>query len=147
MKNGQKLKLGDAHGTPGTCSRSINHQSLGMPPAPSCSSSKCFRSAFMHYVFIRSCNKCYLLERPLFSFQQCVVSFVVLNKRVDPSKLCFGERHAPLSLSRTLQFSLSLSCECSLFLVLRVVLHFMFLVRFSNEWCSWVIYDVLSGLK
>jgi len=23
----------------------------------------------------------------------------------------------------------------------------MFLVRFSNEWCSWVVYDVLSGLK
>src|SRR6266567_3868733 len=102
MKNGQKLKLGDAHSTPGKCSRIINHQILGMPPAPSCSSSKCFRSALMHYVFIRSCKKYYLLERPLFSFQYCVLSFVVLNKRVDPSKLCFGKRHAPLSLSRTL---------------------------------------------
>src|SRR6266567_2309017 len=66
MKNGQKLKLGDAHGTPGTCSRSINHQSLGMPPAPSCSSSKCFRSSLKHCVFIRLCNKCLFLERPLF---------------------------------------------------------------------------------
>ena len=147
MKNGQKLKLGDAHGTPVTYSRSKNHQSLGMPPAPSCSSSKYFRSAFMHYVFILSCNKCYLLERPLFSFQYCVVSFAMMNKIVDPSKPCFGERHAPLSLPRTLQFSFLLSCECSLFLVLRLAFCFMFVVRFSNEWCSWIIYDVLSGLK
>src|SRR6266480_5904506 len=36
------------------------------------------------------------------SFQYCVVCFVLLNKRVDPSKVCFGERHAPLSLYRTL---------------------------------------------
>src|SRR6266480_467029 len=61
-----------------------------------------------------------------FSFQYCVVCFVLLNKRVDPSKVCFGERHAPLSLSRILLFSISLSCECSLFLVLRLGFHFMF---------------------
>ncbi len=31
--------------------------------------------------------------------------------------------------------------------VLRLAFYFMFVVRFSNEWCSWIIYDVLSGLK
>src|SRR6266567_9244515 len=39
-----------------------------------------------------------------FSFQYCVVCFVLLNKIVGPNKVCFGERHAPLSLSRTLYF-------------------------------------------
>src|SRR6266480_1369554 len=75
---------------------------------------------FVHAISAISWSVC------CFSFQYCVVCFVLLNKRVDPSKVCFVERHAPLPLSRTLLFSISLSCECSLFLVLRLGFHFMF---------------------
>src|SRR6266480_3094824 len=102
MKNGQKLKLGDAHGTPGTYSRSTNHQSLGMPPAPSCSSSSISgRLSNTMFLFIHAISAISWSVRCL-SLQYCVVCFVFLNKIVDPSKVCSGERHALLSLSRTL---------------------------------------------
>jgi hypothetical protein len=32
LKNGQKLKLGDAHASPQEISKKYKHQSLGMPP-------------------------------------------------------------------------------------------------------------------
>src|SRR6266480_4809964 len=63
---------------------------------------KYFRSSLKHYVFIRSCNKCLFLERPLFQFSVLFCLFFLLNKWLDPSKVCFGETHAPFSLSRTL---------------------------------------------
>ena len=83
-------------------SRSTNHQSLGMPPAPSCSSSSISgRLSNTMFLFVHAISV-YSWSVRCFSFQYCFVCFVLLNKWLDPSKVCFGERHAPLSLSRTL---------------------------------------------
>jgi hypothetical protein len=64
MKNGQKLKLGDAH-APQEISKKYKRQSLGCPEAPPSSSAKIrlpfntlYFYCFMHYVFF--------LERQLF---------------------------------------------------------------------------------
>ena len=43
---------------------------------------------------------------------------------MDPSNICFGERHAPFALPRTLYFSLSLFYECSLLLAKHLTLVF-----------------------
>src|SRR6266567_3060238 len=102
MKNGQKLKLGDSHGTPGTYSRSTNHQSLGMPRHPLVlHQSVSGHLSYTMFLFVHAISAISWSVR-CFSFQYCVVCFVLLNKIVDPRKLFFGDRHAPLSLSRTL---------------------------------------------
>jgi hypothetical protein len=57
MKDGQKLKLGDAHVT----SRNIQElqgQSLGMPKASPSSSTKISGHLSGHYIFIASCAMC-----------------------------------------------------------------------------------------
>src|SRR3954454_350332 len=100
MKNGQKLKLGDV---PLDTPRNIQEfqaSKLGDArgtPSSSIKSTRSFFSVlyfycFMHYVL--------LLEHLYFC---CVfILFCLLFNKVGPIMFCFGERHAPQSLYRTL---------------------------------------------
>src|SRR6266480_2498082 len=88
----------------GAYSRSTNHQSLGMPETPSCSSSSISGRLsnttflFVHAISVRSWSvRC-------FSFQYFFVCFILLNKLLDPSKgllerdtLCFHCQEHPSS--------------------------------------------------
>jgi hypothetical protein len=78
MKNGQKIKLGDAHASPQEISKKYKRQSLGMPRGTPSSSAKIrspFKTlyiyCFMHYAFF--------LERQLFLFSD-LFCFVCCNK-------------------------------------------------------------------
>jgi hypothetical protein len=78
MKNGPKLKLGDAHASPQEISKKYKRQSLGMPRGTPSSSAKIrspFKTlyfyCFMHYVFF--------LERQLFLFSVSFVLFAAIN--------------------------------------------------------------------
>jgi hypothetical protein len=68
MKDGQKLKLGDAHVTP--ISKKYKHQSLGMPKATPSSLIKISGHLSRHYIFIASYAMC---------FQFSFVLFAVIN--------------------------------------------------------------------
>jgi hypothetical protein len=58
MKYGQKLKLGDAHVTP-EIFKKYKRQSLGIPKAPSSSSTKISGHLSRHYIFIASYAMCF----------------------------------------------------------------------------------------
>jgi hypothetical protein len=58
MKNGQKLKLGDAHVTPRNI-QEVQALSLGMPKAPPSSSTKISGHLSRHYIFIASYAMCF----------------------------------------------------------------------------------------
>jgi hypothetical protein len=56
MKNGQKIKLGDAHVTP---RKKYKRQSLGMPRGTPSSSTKISGHLSRHYIFIASYAMCF----------------------------------------------------------------------------------------
>src|SRR3954471_7630136 len=53
-----------------------------------------------HYIFITSCVMCYAWSVSLLGFIFYLALLAVHNK-LDPILLCVGEKHAPLSKSRT----------------------------------------------
>jgi hypothetical protein len=61
MKNGQKLKLGDAHVTP------RNIQDINAPEAPLLHQQKSGHLS-RHYIFIASCTICFSWSVSCFSF-------------------------------------------------------------------------------
>src|SRR3954451_7736841 len=79
MKNGQKLKFGDATMvSPQEISKRYKRQSLGMPKA---SPSSSIKSSGRHFVFIVSCTIVLYFERLSFRLL-CLVCLVFLNKVV-----------------------------------------------------------------
>jgi hypothetical protein len=104
MKNGQKLKLGDAHASPQQISKKYKRQSLGMPPRHPPSSSAKIRSpfktlyfyCFMHYVFF--------LERQLFLFL-FLFFFVCCNKWLDHIMFLLEEMNSLFIAKNTLFFT------------------------------------------
>ena len=100
--------------SPQDISKKYKRQGLGMPKAsPSSSSTKISGHLSRHYIFIASYIMCYSWSISSFCFQ--FVLFSLLLYMVGSQHIFFGERRAPFSLLRTLQFSLLLFCECSLF--------------------------------
>src|SRR4051812_16668819 len=86
MKNGQKLKLGDATMvSPQEISERYKHQSLGMPKTSPSSSIKS-PGLSKHFVFIVSCTVVMFLEHLSF----CLLSLVclVLLSSLDPRSRC-----------------------------------------------------------
>ena len=105
----QASKLGDAQGTP--------------------SSSTKISGFFQNTIFLLLHMICVVLGASfLFSFQFCFVFLAVIIGWI--LSLQFGERHAPFSLPRTLQFSLLFICEYSVFASTA------FSSCFSLEFCS-----------
>src|SRR3954462_11661876 len=81
MKNGQKLKIGDATPvSPQEISKRYKRQSLGMPNASPSSSIKS-SGLSRHFVFIVSCIVVLFLKRLSFRLL-CLVCLVCLNKVV-----------------------------------------------------------------
>ena len=99
--------------SPQEISNKYKRQSLGMPKASPSSSTKISCHLSRHYIFIASYIMCYSRSVSYFCFQFCFVLFAVAYGWI--LTYLFGEIPAPLSLSRTLEFSLFLVRECSLF--------------------------------
>jgi hypothetical protein len=68
MKNGQKLKLGDAH-APQEISKRYNCQSLGMPPRHPLLHRQKSGYLSRNYIFIASCTMCFSWSISCFCFQ------------------------------------------------------------------------------
>jgi hypothetical protein len=77
MKDGQNLKLGDAHVTP-RISKKYKRQSLGMPKASPSSSTKISGHLSRHYIFIASYAMC--CSWSVFIFVSVSFCFVLCNK-------------------------------------------------------------------
>ena len=112
MKDGHKLNLGDAHVTPRHI-QELQASKLGDAQGIPFFINKNIRFLSKHYIFIPSHDMCYSWSVIYFCFQFCFVLFAVAHGWI--LAYLFGEIPAPLSLSRTLQFSLLLFCECSVF--------------------------------
>jgi hypothetical protein len=99
MKDGQKLKLGDAHVTPRNIPE-VEASKLGDAPWHPFFINKKIRSSFKTLYFY--CFICYVffLERLYFCFQLSFVLFAAINGWT-PAYL-FWRRHTPFSLPRTL---------------------------------------------
>src|ERR1041385_2527504 len=82
FKETQASKLGDAPLHP------LLHQQLSI------------RLSF-HYIFITSCVMCYAWSVSLFTFLRFVFALLGVHNKLEPSFLCVGEKHGPLSKSRT----------------------------------------------
>jgi hypothetical protein len=78
MKNGQKLKLGDAH-APQEIPKKYKRQSLGMPPRYLFL--HCQKSAHLskHYIFIASYTMHFSWSVSCFCFQFSFVLFAAIN--------------------------------------------------------------------
>jgi hypothetical protein len=68
MKNGQNLKIGDAHATPKKYPKGISVKAWGCPRGTPSSSAK-IRSPFKTLYFYCFMHYAFLLERLYFSFQ------------------------------------------------------------------------------
>jgi hypothetical protein len=81
MKNGQKLKLGDAHASPQEISKKYKRQSLGMPPRHPFFIGK-NQVTFQDTIFLLFYALCVFLERQLFLFL-VLFCFIFCNKWLD----------------------------------------------------------------
>ena len=131
MKDGQKLKLGDAHVTPKIYSRGTSVKAWGCPRHPLLHQQK-YQVLFQYTIFLLLHMLCVVLGASLFLF---LVQFSFLQYLVRSQLFCFGERHAPFSLPRTLQFHSSYSAsvlsllELPLVFILFRTFQFFFVVR------------------
>jgi hypothetical protein len=104
MKNGQKLKLGDAHVTPRNI-KEVQASKLGdAPEAPLLHRQKSGHLS-THYIFIASCIMRFSWSVRCFSFQFCLVLFAAINSLI--TSCCFGGRLTPFFIAKnTLVFTL-----------------------------------------
>jgi hypothetical protein len=80
LKNGQKLKLGDAHVTPRNI-QEVHASKLGNAPEAPLLHRQKLGHLSTHYIFIASCIMCFS-----WSVLSLVFSFVCFNKWLDPNK-------------------------------------------------------------
>jgi hypothetical protein len=103
MKNGQKLKLGDAHVTPRNI-QEVQASKLGMPRGTSSSSTN-IRSSFKTLYFYCLVYYAFFLEHLYFCFQFSFVLFDTINGWT--STFFFWKRHTPFFITmNTLVFTL-----------------------------------------
>jgi hypothetical protein len=104
MKNGQKIKLGDAH-APQEISKRYKSQSLGMPSRHPFFIGK-NQVTFSHTIFLLLHALCIFLGASVvFCFQFSFVLFAEINGLI--TSCCFGERLTPFSITKnTLVFTL-----------------------------------------
>jgi hypothetical protein len=129
LKNGKKLKLGDAHATL-INTQEVQASKLGDAPGAPPSSSAKIRSpfktlyfyCFMHYVFF--------LERQLFLFS-VLFCFVFYNKWLDHIMFLLEEMNSLFICQEHSSFHSYRFNECSLFLLLRLA--FIFRLDFYSD--------------
>ena len=112
MKNGQKLKLGDAHVTPRHI-QEVQASNLGDAQDIPFFINKNIRSCFSTLYFY--CFICYVLflERLCFCFQFSIVQFAVSHCQITPC--LFGRETRSVFIAQNTLVSFLLLCECSLF--------------------------------
>jgi hypothetical protein len=122
MKNGQKLKLGDAHATPRYI-QEVQAAKLGdAPEAPPSSSAK-IRSPFKTLYFYCFIHYAFFLERQLFLFS-VFFYFVCCNKWLDHIMFLLEEMNSLFICQEHSVFHSYRFNECFLFLELRLVFVF-----------------------
>ena len=141
MKDGQKLKLGDAHVTPRHI-QEVQASKLGDAQGIPFFINKNTGFLSKHYICIPSHDMCYSWSVILFCFQFCFCFLAVINGWILAFQ--FGERHAPFSLPRTLQFSLLLFYECSVFA--STAFSSCFSLIFCSELVSFIQLGMISSL-
>jgi hypothetical protein len=137
LKNGQKLKLGDAHVTPRNIQEVQASKFGDAPEAPLFHRQKSGHLA-THYIFIASCIMRFSWSISCFSFQFCLVLFAAINDWTPTNS--FWRSCLAFHLPRTLRFSLLSFNECSLFLLL----HLVFIFRL--DLCSDLVISLHQGV-
>jgi hypothetical protein len=99
MKNGQKLKLGDAHVTPRKI-QEVQASKLGMPPRHPFFIGK-NQVTFQYTIFLLLHALCIFLGASLL-FALSFVLFCLLQKMVGPQQISFGGDVLSFHLPRTL---------------------------------------------
>jgi hypothetical protein len=121
LRNGQKLKLRDAHVTPRNI-QELQASKLGdAPEAPLLHRQKSGHLS-THYIFIASCIMRFSWSVSCFSFQLCLVFLAAINGGTPTN--FFWRSCLAFHLPRTLYFSLLSFNECSLFLELCLAFDF-----------------------
>jgi hypothetical protein len=128
MKNGQKLKLGDAHVTQ-EISKRYKRQRLGMPPRHPFFIGK-NQVTFQDTIFLLLNALCIFLGASLLLLS-IFFCFICRNKWLDHIMFVLERATLHFSLPRTLLFSLLSLNECSLFLLL--CLAFVFRLDFYSD--------------
>jgi hypothetical protein len=128
MKNGQKLKIGDANVTLRNI-QEVQASKLGdAPEAPLLHRQKSGHLS-TYYIFITSYSMHFSWS--IFTFAFSFLLFFCCNKWLDPQQISFEGDIPCFSLPRTLYFSLLSFNECSLFLELRLA--FVFRLDFCSD--------------
>ena len=112
MKDGQKLKLGDAHVTPRYI-QEVHASKLGDVQGIPIFINKTSGHFTGHYIFIASYTMCCSQSISCFCFQFSLVC--LLQYLVGSQQYLFWRETHSVFIARTLQFSLSLIYECSPF--------------------------------
>jgi hypothetical protein len=121
LKNGKKLKLGDAHITPKNI-QEVHASKLGdTPEAPLLHRQKSGHLS-THYIFIASCIMRFSWSVSCFSFQFCLVFFAAING-CTPTNF-FWRSCLAFHLPRILRFSLLSFNKCSSFSATAFSFHF-----------------------
>jgi hypothetical protein len=128
MKNGQKLKLGDAHVTPINI-QELQASKLGDAPETPLLHRQKSGHLSRYYIFIASYSICFSWSAFTFAFS--FFFFVCCNKCLGHIMFVLEGDVLRFLLPRTLQFSLLSFNECSLFLLL--CLAFVFRLNFCSD--------------
>ena len=139
MKNGQKLKLGDAHVTPRNI-QEVQASKLGDAQGIPFFINKVSGHLSWRYIFIASYTMCYswsVLVLVFFVF----FCFVCCNKQLDPSNICFGEDTLRFNCKEHSSFH-SYCSPSVLFFQYCVQLLFFILISFRACLFSLVRYDL-----
>jgi hypothetical protein len=137
VKNGQKLKVGDAH-APHEISKKYKLQSLGMPPRHPFFIGK-NQVTFQNTIFLLLHALCIFLGASVFLLS-VFFCFVYYNKWLDHIMLVLEGDILVFHLPRTLRFSLLSFNECSLFLLLRLA------CIFRLDFCSDLVLSLHQGI-
>ena len=121
MKDGKKLKLGDAHVTPRYV-QEVHASKLGDAQGIPIFINKTSGHFTRHYIFIAPYTMCCSWSVSCFCFQFSLVC--LLQYLVGSHQCLFWRETRSVFIAITLQYSLLLFCECSLLLVLRLALVF-----------------------
>jgi hypothetical protein len=101
MKNGQKLKLGDAHATPNKYPRSTSVKAWGCPRGTPFFVGK-NQVTFQHTIFLLLHALCIFLGVSLLLLSVSFVLFAAIN--VGSHHVCFGERLTPFFIAKNTPF-------------------------------------------
>ena len=144
MKDGQHLKIGDAHVTPKKYPRSTSVRAWGCPRHPLLHQ-QYYHVTFQDTIFLFLHMICVIIGAS-FYFSFSLFCLLAGNKWLDPSILVWRETHSVFIVQNTLVLTLIFLWVFS-FCYYCVQLQFFTRILFRACWFAYYIYDQLSGLK